>query len=79
MAFYVRTGRGRLRNFKPKFTAGGGEVIEEVKVPLANPDFAPFLQRMKDAKPDAIYVFAPAGQGGTFMSSIPSAGSAGSR
>ncbi len=30
-----------------------GEIVEEVKVPLANPDFAPFLQRMKDAKPDA--------------------------
>jgi branched-chain amino acid transport system substrate-binding protein len=60
-------GADALNFFKPKFTAGGGEVIEEVKVPLANPDFAPFLQRMKDAKPDAIYVFVPAGQGGTFM------------
>jgi len=36
-------------------------------VPLANPDFAPFLQRMKDAKPDAVFVFVPAGQGGNFM------------
>ena len=38
-----------------------------MKTPLANPDFAPFLQRMKDAKPDAIFVFVPAGQGGNFM------------
>ena len=33
----------------------------------ANPDFAPFLQRMKDSKPDAVFVFVPAGQGGNFM------------
>jgi branched-chain amino acid transport system substrate-binding protein len=60
-------GADALNFFKPKFTAGGGEVVEEAKVPLANPDFAPFLQRMKDAKPDAIFVFVPAGQGGNFM------------
>ena len=32
-----------------------------------NPDFAPFLQRARDAKPDALFVFVPSGQGGTFM------------
>jgi branched-chain amino acid transport system substrate-binding protein len=60
-------GADALNFFKPKFIAGGGEVVEEVKVPLTNPDFAPFLQRMKDAKPDAMFVFVPAGQGGNFM------------
>ena len=60
-------GNDALNFFKERFTAGGGEVVEEVKVPLANPDFAPFLQRMKDAKPDAVFVFVPAGQGGNFM------------
>ena len=60
-------GNDALTFFKQNFTAGGGEVVEEVKVPLANPDFAPFLQRMKDAKPDAVFVFVPAGQGGSFM------------
>ncbi|MET4261116.1 branched-chain amino acid transport system substrate-binding protein [Bradyrhizobium sp. S3.12.5] len=60
-------GNDALNFFKEHFTAGGGEVVEEVKTPLANPDFAPFLQRMKDAKPDAIFVFVPAGQGGNFM------------
>ncbi len=60
-------GNDALNFFKEHFTAGGGEVVEEVKVPLANPDFAPFLQRMKDAKPDAMFVFVPAGQGGNFM------------
>jgi branched-chain amino acid transport system substrate-binding protein len=60
-------GNDALASFKEHFSAGGGQVVEEVKVPLANPDFAPFLQRMKDAKPDAIFVFVPAGQGGNFM------------
>src|ERR1700739_1986663 len=60
-------GNDALNFFKERFTAGGGQVVEEVKVPLANPDFAPFLQRMKDAKPDAMFVFVPAGQGGNFM------------
>src|SRR3989440_5104047 len=60
-------GNDALTFFKQNFTAGGGEVVEEVKVPLANPDFAPFLQRMKDAKPDAMFVFVPAGQGGSLM------------
>jgi branched-chain amino acid transport system substrate-binding protein len=60
-------GNDALNFFKEHFIAGGGEIVEEVKVPLANPDFAPFLQRMKDAKPDAMFVFVPAGQGGNFM------------
>ncbi len=60
-------GNDALNFFKENFVAGGGQIVEEVKVPLQNPDFAPFLQRMKDAKPDAMFVFVPAGQGGSFM------------
>src|SRR6266550_7513286 len=60
-------GHDALQFFKTRFLAGGGEIVEEVKVPLVNPDFAPFLQRMKDSKPDALFVFVPAGQGGNFM------------
>ena len=55
------------KSFSERFKAAGGEVVEAIKVPLANPDFAPFLQRAADAKPDAIFVFVPSGQGGTFM------------
>lgn len=60
-------GNDALKFFKDHFIAGGGEIVEEVKVPLHNPDFAPFLQRMRDAKPDAMFVFVPGGQGGNFM------------
>jgi branched-chain amino acid transport system substrate-binding protein len=38
-----------------------------VRVPLRNPDFAPFLQRVSDAKPDALFVFVPSGVGAQFM------------
>ena len=60
-------GNDALNFFKEHFVAGGGQIVEEVKVPLQNPDFAPFLQRMRDSKPDAMFVFVPAGQGGNFM------------
>ena len=45
------------------FKAGGGEIVESIKTPLRNPDYAPFLQRAKDAKPDALFVFVPSGEG----------------
>ena len=38
-----------------------------LRVPLANPDFAPFLQRAADAKPQAVFVFVPSGPGGVFI------------
>ena len=52
--------------FESNFTKGGGQVLETLKVPLANPDFAPFLQRAADMHPDTLFVFVPAGQAGTF-------------
>jgi branched-chain amino acid transport system substrate-binding protein len=52
--------------FEANFTKGGGQVLETLRVPLANPDFAPFLQRAADLHPDALFVFVPAGQAGTF-------------
>jgi branched-chain amino acid transport system substrate-binding protein len=52
--------------FEANFTKGGGQVLETLKVPLANPDFSPFLQRAADLHPDTLFVFVPAGQAGTF-------------
>jgi branched-chain amino acid transport system substrate-binding protein len=48
--------------FKKTFTAGGGEIVESIRVPLKNPEFSSFIQRIKDAKPDAVFVFVPAGE-----------------
>jgi len=51
------------KTFVTVFKAGGGEIVESIKTPLRNPDYAPFLQRAKDAKPDALFVFVPSGEG----------------
>jgi branched-chain amino acid transport system substrate-binding protein len=54
--------------FKKSFTAAGGEVVESIRTPLRGPEFAPFLQRIKDSRPEAVFVFLPAGeQGIAFM------------
>ena len=47
------------KSFSERFKAGGGEIVAAIRVPLANPDFAPFLQRAADAKPDALFIFVP--------------------
>jgi len=55
------------KSFAAEFTGKGGQVLDTIRFPLANPDFAPFLQRAADQKPDAVFVFVPSGQGGTFV------------
>jgi branched-chain amino acid transport system substrate-binding protein len=53
--------------FKDRFTFNGGQVVETLRVPLRNPDFAPFLQKVRDAKPDALFTFVPSGAGAALM------------
>src|ERR1700684_772768 len=53
--------------FSQTFTRGGGVIAQQIRVPLKNPDFAPFLQRAKDDAPDAVFVFVPSGFGAVFM------------
>jgi branched-chain amino acid transport system substrate-binding protein len=53
--------------FARGFREGGGEIVGSVRVPLQNPDFAPYMQRVKDAKPDALMVFIPAGKTATVV------------
>jgi len=53
--------------FKERFTFNGGQVTESLRVPMRNPDFSPFLQKVRDAKPDAVYVFVPSGAGAALM------------
>ena len=45
--------------FSDTFEKDGGKITEKIRVPLKNPDFAPFLQRVKDDAPDAVFVFVP--------------------
>ena len=51
--------------FTKGFKEGGGEIIGGVRIPLANTDFAAYMQRVKDAKPDALFAFNPAGKQAT--------------
>jgi len=48
--------------FSTTFAQAGGVIVEALKVPLANPDFAPFLQRARDGNPDTLFIFVPASQ-----------------
>lgn len=54
-------------SFKKVFEASGGTVVEQLRVPVSNPDFSPFLQKVADLKPDALFIFVPSGPGAVFM------------
>jgi branched-chain amino acid transport system substrate-binding protein len=47
--------------FKRAFTAGGGKIAGELRTPMNNPDFSAYVQRIKDAKPEAVFFFFPSG------------------
>src|SRR5437763_15433403 len=47
--------------FVKAFKAASGEIVDSVRTPLQNPDFAPYLQRIKDTRPEAVFVFLPPG------------------
>jgi branched-chain amino acid transport system substrate-binding protein len=55
------------RTFVKFFTEGGGTIVESMRTPLQNPDYGPFLQRIKDARPEAAFIFVPSGQGAAIM------------
>ena len=61
--------------FTQEYTAEGGKIAGEVKVPLQNPDFSAYVQRIKDAKPQAVFAFVNAnGGGGPFLKAFYDAG-----
>ena len=53
--------------FSQRFEANGGKMVEKLRVPLRSPDFAPFLQKVRDANPDALFTFVPSGVGSALM------------
>lgn len=53
--------------FTRAFTDTGGKILGADRFPPANPDFTPFVQRIKDAKPQVAYIFVPAGTQATAM------------
>ena len=55
------------KSFRERVQLNGGQVIGEIRVPVRNPDFSPFLQRVRDLQPDAVFVFIPSGPAATLM------------
>jgi branched-chain amino acid transport system substrate-binding protein len=53
--------------FANRIVLNGGQVIDKLRTPLRAPDFAPVLQKVRDAAPEALFVFLPSGQGALFM------------
>ncbi len=53
--------------FTKGFTDAGGQIVGSVHMPLANPDYVPFMQRAKDSGPDAVFVFVPGGKDATAL------------
>ena len=53
--------------FTKAFTDAGGQMAGAVRFPTTNPDFVPFVQRVKDASPDVLFIFVPAGGQATAM------------
>ena len=62
------------KTFVKRFTDAGGTVVESLRTPLRSPDYAPFIQRAKDAKPDALFVFVPSGEGTAVMNQFAERG-----
>ncbi|HET8597933.1 MAG TPA: ABC transporter substrate-binding protein [Castellaniella sp.] len=54
-------GHDAQEQFKKTFTGLGGKILGEVRTPVNTADYSPFLQRVKDAKPDALFFFVPPG------------------
>ncbi len=52
--------------FTTRFKQVGGEIMQSIRIPLANPDFAPFLQRVGDLKPDTAFIYFPGTQAPIF-------------
>src|SRR6185312_2093580 len=53
--------------FTKGFTDNGGQIVGSVHMPLQNPDYVPFMQRAKDAGPDAVFAFVPGGKDATAL------------
>jgi branched-chain amino acid transport system substrate-binding protein len=60
-------GNDAEKYFADRMLLNGAQVLEKLRTPLRSPDFAPVLQKVRDAKPDALFVFLPSGQGAQFM------------
>ncbi len=57
-------------SFAKGFTDGGGQIVGAVRIPPNNPDFAPFVQRIRDAKPDVVFFWTPSTQATALVNAV---------
>jgi branched-chain amino acid transport system substrate-binding protein len=67
------TGIDAASGFEGVYTAGGGKVLGDVHVPLNAQDFAPYVQRIKEAHPQAVFAFLST-SAGPFLKAWSAAG-----
>jgi branched-chain amino acid transport system substrate-binding protein len=66
-----QAGKDAAAGFKRKF---GGEILDEIYVPLGQLDYSAELSRIAAANPDAIFAFTPGGMGVNFVKQFRQAG-----
>ena len=66
-----QAGKDAAAGFKHKF---GGEILDEIYVPLGQLDYSAELTRIAAANPDAIFAFTPGGMGVNFVKQFRQAG-----
>lgn len=54
-------GLDAIASYKKSFAEAGGSVVGELKIPLNTTDFSPYMQRIKEAAPEYLYMFMPVG------------------
>lgn len=50
------------KQYMGALSEAGGTLVGNVRIPLKNPEFSSYMQRIRDAKPDAVYFFMPIGE-----------------
>ena len=54
-------GLDAIASFKKSFTDAGGNIVGELKIPLNTSDFSTYMQKIKEANPEYVYMFMPVG------------------
>jgi branched-chain amino acid transport system substrate-binding protein len=62
-------------SFEKTFTAAGGKMLGESRIPVGAKDFTAYIQKVKDAKPEVMFLFLNASGGGIdFIKALKSSG-----
>jgi branched-chain amino acid transport system substrate-binding protein len=61
--------------FEKTFTAAGGKMLGDAAIPVDTKDFTAYIQKVKDAKPDVMFLFINASGGGVdFIKALRASG-----